>query len=78
VLLGGAVILELSEQQCPDLFVGCSTQLCFERIASCRLPALAAGDYPLVVPGAQSRVLHVRASGGVSACHLPVPSDGGI
>lgn len=73
VLTNGTLVLGLHEDECPGLYPGCEFAPCSQRVASCRLPALAAGDYPVVVPGSQGRILHVRASGGISACRLPVP-----
>lgn len=77
VLSAGSVVLEMSEDQCPDFFGVCASAPCQKRVVGCRLPALPAGDYPMIVPGSPTRLLRVRASGGVSACTLPVASDGG-
>jgi hypothetical protein len=73
VLTDGTLILALNEDECPGLYPGCEFAPCAQRLTPCRLPALAAGDYPVVVPGSQNRLLHVRAMGGVSSCRLPVP-----
>ncbi|GAC1345164.1 MAG: hypothetical protein NVSMB23_20940 [Myxococcales bacterium] len=73
VLTNGTLLLTLREDECPNLYPGCEFAPCAQRVATCRLPALAAGDYPVVVPGSPGRVLHVRAAGGVSACRLPAP-----
>jgi hypothetical protein len=73
VLTDGTLILALNEDECPGLYPGCELAPCAQRVTACRLPALAAGDYPVVVPGSPTRLLHVRAMGGVSSCRLPAP-----
>lgn len=73
VLTDGTLVFSLHEDECPSLTPGCEFTPCAQRVAVCRVPALTAGDYPVVVPGSQGRVLHVSAAGGVSACRLPVP-----
>ncbi len=44
--------------------------LCLQRIVRCTLPSLPEGDWPLVLPGNQTRLIRVR-EGGLSNCRLP-------
>lgn len=77
-LRAGTVYLDLRQQRCSDTgFAGCDQTICQFRTARCLLPALAPGDYTLVVPGGDNRILRVRG-GGDAACQLPVPTDGGV
>ena len=78
VLRSGAVVLELSEDQCPNLSIGCSQMLCQERVVSCKIPALTEGDYPVVIPGTASRVLRVRDGATLRSCTLPATSAAGM
>lgn len=78
VLESGALVLEMTEDQCPDPFSACASAPCQQRVIGCRLPPLGAGDYPVIVPGAPARLLRVRASGGAYSCTLPVAADGGV
>jgi hypothetical protein len=73
VLTNGTLVFGLHEDECPNLYVGCEFGACSQSVAPCRIPALTAGDYPVIVPGSQSRLLHVRATGGVSSCRFPAP-----
>ena len=78
VLLSGAVVLELREDQCPMLSPGCAQMLCMERVVNCKIPPLTEGDYPVVIPGSASRVLHVRDTGTERSCTLPAGADAGM
>src|SRR6267143_1510623 len=69
-LLDGAVRVDLHAQFCNDGSVTCDTNLCLHRIVRCTLPSLPAGDWPLVLPGNQTRLLRVRQQ-GLSSCQLP-------
>jgi hypothetical protein len=71
-LIDGEVRVELHAQICNDGAVSCDTNLCLQRIVRCTLPSLPEGDWPLVLPGNQTRLIHVR-NGGVSTCRLPSP-----
>jgi len=71
-LIDGEVRVDLHAQFCNDGSVSCDTILCLQRIARCTLPSLPAGDWPLVLPGNQLRVMRVR-EGGLSSCQLPKP-----
>jgi hypothetical protein len=73
VLMDGTLVFGLHEDQCQTLTPGCEFTPCSQRVTACRIPELTAGDYPVIVPGSESRILHVRATGGVSSCRLPVP-----
>jgi len=68
-LINGVVNVELHSQICSDTQTVC-TAICLQRTARCTLPALAAGDYTLVLPGTLLRALRVR-EGGESSCQLP-------
>ena len=73
----GSIYLDLHQQRCSDTgFIGCVLIACQSRTARCLLPALPTGDFPLIVPGGDTQILHVR-NGGENSCHLPVPLDGG-
>lgn len=78
VLDSGALVLDMTEDQCPDPLSNCAQMPCQQRVIGCRLPPLGAGDYPVIVPGSPSRLLRVRASGGAVSCTLPVAADGGV
>jgi hypothetical protein len=70
-LTSGAVVVELHSQFCTDVQLNCNLNSpCLQQIARCTLPALGEGDYPLILPGNQTRLLHVRA-GGQRNCQLP-------
>jgi hypothetical protein len=71
-LIDGAVRVELHAQICNDGSVTCDTNLCLQRIVRCTLPSLPQGDWPLVLPGNQTRLIRVR-EGGLSSCRLPAP-----
>jgi len=69
-LIDGAVQLDLHAQLCNDGSISCDTNLCLQRIVRCTLPSLPEGDWPLVLPGNQTRLIRVR-EGGLSNCRLP-------
>ena len=69
-LLDGEVHVDLHAQLCNDGSITCDTNLCLQRTVQCTLPGLPAGDWPLVLPGNQTRLIVVR-SGGLSSCRLP-------
>jgi hypothetical protein len=69
-LIDGEVLVDVHAQLCNDGSVTCDTNLCLQRIVRCTLPSLPEGDWPLVLPGNQVRVMRVR-QGGVSSCQLP-------
>ena len=71
-LIDGEVRVDLHAQLCNDGSVSCDTLLCLQRVARCTLPSLPQGDWPLVLPGNQTRLMRVRA-GGLSSCQLPAP-----
>jgi hypothetical protein len=71
-LIDGEVLVDVHAQLCNDGSVACATNRCLQRVVRCTLPALPEGDWPLVLPGNQVRVLRVR-QGGVSSCQLPPP-----
>lgn len=71
-LIDGEVRVDLHAQLCNDGSVTCNSILCLQRIARCTLPSLPEGDWPLVLPGNQLRVMRVR-QGGLSSCQLPAP-----
>ena len=71
-LVDGEVRVDLHAQFCNDGSTSCQTILCLQRKARCTLPSLPAGDWPLVMPGLQTRVMRVR-DGGLSSCQLPAP-----
>jgi len=71
-LIDGEVRVDLHAQICNDGSVTCDTNLCLHRIVRCTLPSLPAGDWPLVLPGNQTRLLRVRQQ-GLSSCQLPAP-----
>ena len=68
-LIDGEVRVDLHAQLCNDGSITCDTNLCLQRTVRCTLPGLPAGDWPLVLPGNQTRLIVVR-SGGVSSCRL--------
>jgi hypothetical protein len=69
-MINGEVRVDIHAQLCNDGSITCDTNLCMQRTVQCTLPALPAGDWPLVLPGNQTRLIVVR-SGGVSSCKLP-------
>jgi len=77
-LISGALYLTLREDVCGASSAACLAEPCSQGIASCTLPALGPGDYPVVLGGGAETVLRVSL-GGASACHLPAfpASDGG-
>jgi hypothetical protein len=71
------VVLDVDQTVCnSQLAATCLSQGCLTRVIPCALPALNAGDYPLIVPGGPLQILHVT-EGGESTCRLPV-LDGGV
>ena len=74
---GGTVALDVAHEVCSDSASGgCIAVGCQQRIVRCVLPALAAGDYTLTVPGGPARLLRVRG-GGAASCRFP-STDGGV
>jgi hypothetical protein len=71
-LIDGEVRVDLHAQLCNDGSITCDTNLCLHRTVRCTLPSLPAGDWPLVLPGNQVRLLRVRQE-GLSSCQLPTP-----
>jgi hypothetical protein len=69
-LVDGEVRVDIGAQICSDSTITCDTNLCLQRTIACILPSLPAGDWPLVLPGNQVRVIRVR-EGGLSSCQLP-------
>ena len=69
-LVDGEVRVDIHAQLCNDGTITCDTNLCLQRIVPCILPSLPAGDWPLVLPGNQVRIIRVR-EGGLSSCQLP-------
>jgi hypothetical protein len=72
ILIDGEVRVDLHAQLCNDGSVSCNSNLCLQRIVRCTLPSLPAGDWPLVLPGNQTRLIRVR-EGGLSSCRLAAP-----
>lgn len=71
------VILDVSQTTCNSQLTSvCLAQGCQTRLIPCSLPALAAGDYTLLVPGGPTQILHVQ-TGGSSSCRL-ADLDGGV
>ena len=71
---GGQVFLELVQDSCGDVNPNqCATESCTQRVATCALPHLPVGDYPLVIPGSPDRLLRVR-DGGQLACRIANPT----
>jgi hypothetical protein len=71
------VILDVNQTTCNSQLTSvCLSRGCQTRLIPCSLPALAEGDYTLVVPGGTTQILHVR-SGGQSTCRL-LDLDGGV
>jgi hypothetical protein len=71
-LIDGEVHVDLHAQICNDGSVTCDTNRCLQRIVRCTLPSLPEGDWPLALPGNQTRLIRVR-EGGLSSCRLPAP-----
>jgi len=71
-LIDGEVRVEVHAQLCNDGSITCDTNLCLQRVLRCTLPSLPEGDWPLVLPGNQMRLIRVR-EGGLSSCRLPAP-----
>lgn len=64
------VLLEVEQEVCADtLTPACLSLGCQERVISCKLPALKAGDWALSIPGAAPRLLRVQ-EGGVASCRF--------
>ena len=73
----GVVVVSAEQDVCTQSFsTACEAQGCLQRTLRCVLPALAAGDYPMTIPGAPPRILHVQP-GGSSSCRF-TQADGGI
>jgi hypothetical protein len=73
----GQVVLDVQQEICGDAYYGqCTVEQCIQRVIRCRLPALRAGDYPLVAPGSPVQLLRVR-EGGQASCRFPAAADGG-
>ncbi|HEY2030197.1 MAG TPA: hypothetical protein VGH20_13415 [Myxococcales bacterium] len=71
------VILDVNQTTCNSQLTAACLQLgCQTRSIPCALPALAEGDYTLLVPGGATQILRVR-SGGSSSCRLG-DLDGGV
>jgi hypothetical protein len=71
-LIDGEVHVDLHAQLCNDGSISCDTNLCLQRTVRCTLPSLPEGDWPLLLPGNQIRLLRVRTD-GLSSCQLPAP-----
>jgi len=69
-LVDGAVRVNVHAQLCNDGSITCDTSLCLQRLVLCTLPSLPVGDWPLLLPANQVRLIRVR-DGGVSSCQLP-------
>jgi hypothetical protein len=69
-LLSGQLRVDVHSQFCNDGSITCDTNLCLQRTVVCLLPSLPVGDWPLLLPGDQVRVIRVR-DGGLSSCQLP-------
>jgi len=69
-LVDGAVRVNVHAQLCNDVSITCDTSLCLQRLVLCTLPSLPVGDWPLLLPANQVRLIRVR-DGGVSSCQLP-------
>jgi hypothetical protein len=77
-LQNGVLVLDVHEDQCNDVQPGqCIDQPCIQRVISCDLPPLQAGDYTMRTQGLPDQLVRVRA-GGAAACTLPTPADGGV
>lgn len=71
------VILDVTQTTCNSQLVSACLSLgCQTRLIPCSLPALAEGDYTLLVPGGATQILHVQ-NGGSSSCRL-LDLDGGV
>ena len=71
-LIDAEVHVDIHAQLCNDGSVTCDTNLCLQRTVRCTLPSLPEGDWPLLLPGNEIRLLRVR-EGGVSSCQLSAP-----
>jgi hypothetical protein len=69
-LVDGQVRVDIHSQVCNDGSITCDTNLCLQRTIQCTMPSLQTGDWPLLLPGNQVRVIRVR-EGGLSSCQLP-------
>jgi hypothetical protein len=78
LFINGAVVLDVENDVCSDQLTSatCVAMGCLQRTVRCDLPALGAGDYPLIVPGGPPRLLRVRP-GGSSSCRF-FDADGGV
>ena len=72
MLIDGEVHVDLHAQLCNDGSITCNTNSCLQRVVRCTLPSLPAGDWPLLLPGNQIRLLRVRPD-GQSSCQLSAP-----
>ncbi len=73
----GAVVLDVEQDICSDILTAsCVAAGCMQRIVTCDLPALSAGDYSLIVPGGPPRLLRVQP-GGSSTCRF-FATDAGV
>jgi len=73
----GSVILDVEQDVCsPSFTPSCIALGCQQRTVRCVLPALAAGQYSLILPGGPPRLLRVQ-QGGSSSCRFP-SADGGV
>jgi hypothetical protein len=71
-LRDGAVYLDLHSELCSDASIFCPSSPCQQRLIRCTLPSLAEGNYALIAPGNQQRLLRVKP-GGVSSCTFTAP-----
>ena len=70
IFRNGSVFLDVEQDICSDILTAtCLSQSCQQRTLHCPIPALAPGDYALVVPGGPPRLLRVQA-GGTSTCRF--------
>jgi hypothetical protein len=77
LFVNGQVVLDVQQDVCSDsLNPSCLALGCRQRVMTCVLPALPAGQYRLSAPGGSARLLRI-ASGGTSSCRF-VAADGGV
>src|ERR1700674_5286564 len=77
LFVNGQVVLDIQQDVCSDsLTSACLALGCRQRVMTCVLPALPAGQYRLSAPGGSARLLRI-AIGGASSCRL-VAADGGV
>jgi hypothetical protein len=72
VFSNGTVVLTMHENHCYVGNLACDGSECSQVVVSCTLPALAEGDYPLILNGGPAEILRVRPS-GTGACYLAQP-----